>query len=64
MQSKEGIRSWDDEDTFARPGAHMEQGEHLCSDSSNVIHFLLRGIILIRERDGAMKKKLPNAVRL
>lgn len=64
MQSKEGIRSLDDEDTFARPGTHMEQCEHLCTDSSNVIHFLLGGIISIMEHDAAKRKKLPNAVRL
>lgn len=64
MQAKEGIGSLDDEDTFARPGAHMEQCKHLCTGSSNVIRFLLGGIISIMERDAAIRNKLPNAVRL
>lgn len=48
---KEGNRSFEDGDTSASSWTHMDQCEHLYTDSSNVAHFTLEHKILIMDHD-------------
>lgn len=63
VQDKEGVRSVEDRERhFCQ--ALSPQCEHFCTDSSNVIHFPLGGIISIMEHEADIKKKLSNTSRL